>query len=89
MIGKIEKLEGVGETSTHIAPIRSPSIRSFSGASPHTELVRHVPREASMKRGSGEASPWGKKKVSGARYSATAFLGWAAYDSYHQVLRTV
>ena len=42
-----------------------------------------------MKRGSGEASPWGKKKVSGARYSATAFLGWAVYDLYHQVLRTV
>jgi len=84
VIGKIEKLEGLERQ----APT-SPSIRSFSGASPHTELVRHVPREASMKRGSGEASPWGKKKVSGARYSATAFLGWAVYDSYHQVLRTV
>jgi len=84
VIGKIEKLEGLERQAPP-----SPSIRSFSGASPHTELVRHVPREASMKRGSGEASPWGKKKVSGARYSATAFLGWAVYDSYHQVLRTV
>ena len=48
----------------------SPSIRSSSGASPHTELVRHVPHEALMKRGHWRASPWVNKKVSRPRYSA-------------------
>jgi hypothetical protein len=33
----IQRLERVAGTSTHIA-----SIRSFSGASPHTKLVRQV-----------------------------------------------
>jgi hypothetical protein len=40
----------------------SPSIRSFSRASPHTELVRHVTREASMKRGQWRSIPMGKEE---------------------------
>lgn len=78
------------DVAPQITSLPGVKMANACGAAPTSFAVVELrnPR-SSRKRGSGEASPWGKKKVSGARYSATAFLGWAVYDSYHQVLRTV